>query len=280
MLITGRRMAHKVIASGTDEVVAWYPLPKGCTLKNVYLDVHMIGPEGLTINKSCMYGLSGFVVPILDPDAETSVETLWDNLVPKDVDSASGVFDLDTGNADTTPEYEIGTADWTGVFGVAGNEPLEIFRRRRLITLASNPIGFTRIDAASDEFIPTDRFSTKVKRNVKAQRHSYILFGVSSPDTLQTTATIKTSLAETEWPMMTFMEDLLVDASKYFMGLIEAGAETPYVEIATFVAELLEATPHEETASAYNPVTWNTFCNATFQVDVPGRIAIGSLSSE
>ena len=103
MLITGRRMAHKVIASGTDEVVAWYPLPKGCTLKNVYLDVHMIGPEGLTINKSCMYGLSGFVVPILDPDAETSVETLWDNLVPKDVDSASGVFDLDTGNADTTP---------------------------------------------------------------------------------------------------------------------------------------------------------------------------------
>jgi len=280
MNIIGRRMSHVQVGALTDQVISEYPLPNECTLNQVNLKCSLVGDEETPILSAAFYGISGFVVPILDPDQETAVDTIWDNLVPKDVAEGAAVFDLDTAAADATPEYNFGEPDWGAVFGMAGNRPLELFRRRKMVTFAESPVGWLRVAAAPDHYIPVDFFRTVIRKKVRASTHSYILFGLSSPDTTQTTATIKTTLAETEWTMMTFMETFLEDAAKHLMGLIEAGAETPYEEASAFVAELIEKVAFEETAGAFDPQTWDCITQTTYNVTVPGTFKVGTLTSE
>ncbi len=201
------------IAATTDRVLVGYPLPKGCTLNRIHLTCSIIGPEDMAVQQACMYGLSAFVVPILDPDTPDSVDDIWDFLVPKDIGEGAGVFDLDQTVADTTPEFNFGEPDLAGIFGVANNEPIEIFRRRKLLTAANSMTGYTRIDAAADEYLATDFFTTKINKSVRAARHSYILVGFSAPDTTQTDGTVKQSITEAQWVMMTYIETFLENAA-------------------------------------------------------------------
>lgn len=274
-------MSHVVVAATTDRVLVAYPLPKGCTLNRIHLRSSVVGPEAMTIIQACMYGISGFVVPILDPDTPDSVDDIWDFLVPKDIGEGAGVFDLDTSVSDTTPEFNFGEPDMTGIFGVANNEPIEIFRRRKLLTVANSVTGLQVITAASDEYLPTDFFTTTIKKSVRAGRHSFILIGFSSPDASQTDITVKQTIAEAEWVMMTYIETFLENAAQNLLGLVEAGAETPYAEASAFVAELIEDVVHEDTAGAFKASAFNIFTQATFDVSVPGRMMVGGvLTSE
>lgn len=271
-------MSQRVIAAGTDEIVFDYPLPAGCSMKNLWINQRLIANANISVETAVMYGEAGFVVPVVDPDAEGSPETLWDLRVPKDVLESAGAFDLDTATADATPEFEIGEPDWGAVFGVAGNRPLEFFRRRRLITLPDSNVGF--LDATPDTFKPVDKWQAQIKRNIRADVHSHIMMGVSNPSLDRTAGSAPNTLHETEWTMMTYLEDFLEDAMKNLMGLIETGAETPYEEAASFVAELIERSAVEETAGAFAATQWIVFTQSTIQVDVPGKIAIGQLTSE
>lgn len=280
MRIIGRRMSQINVVADTDRVLFAYPLPAGCTLKSVFLNCRFMGTEDSSILTAQMYGMSGFVLPILDPDAEGNVDTIWDQLVPKDTVMAAGSFDVDTGASDTNPEFEIGVPDPNAVFGFADNEPLEIFRRRRLITVADSPIGYGFKDGTTDTYVPIDRFTTLVKNQVKAKMHSYVMFGVSAPDMSNTGTAIESVISEEEWYMMTYIETVMERAALHQMGLIEATAETPYEEATALIAELIEARPLEDTAGRFATSVWNVFGQATFAVDVPGVYKPGSLSSE
>lgn len=274
-------MSHAVINTGTDVVVADFPLPKGCTLKRVDLQCSLIGPREASVLNSFMYGMSGFVIPVLDPDTPVTVELLWDAMVPKDAPNTAGLFDLDTTATDAAPEFEVGEQDLGGILGnQVMNAPREIFRRRHWSTFARNPTGFQQVIAAEDVYVPTDYFKTVIKKPVRAGRHSHIVFAVSSPDLVQPSNTAINTITETEWAMMTFMETVLEDAVKNLLGLVEAGAETPYDVAASFIAKLIERAPSEATAGAFSPTVWNSFTQATFQVDVPGKIGVGTLTSE
>lgn len=279
MIIIGRRLAQRAIAGGNDEVLANYPLPAGCSLKDIWMDWSLIATTEITVLQAGMYGISGFIVPSLDPDTAVTVNAMWDQQVPKDAPNSAGAFDLDTDAVDTTPEFEVGEPDWTGVFGVAGNTPLQIFRRRRLVTFPKQ-MGAYQLAAGTDLWLPVDTFNTHIKRNVTAQRHSMILFGVSSPLLDVTTVNQKSSLLEVEWSMMTYIETFLEQAIINLIGLTETGAESPYEESAAFVADLIEATVLEETAGAFVAQSWVAYCNATFKVDVPGTFSVGVLTSE
>lgn len=283
MLIVGRRLMYRQTVVGTDEVIAHYPLPKGCEVRQIDLQSHLISTEEeVDVRSVVFYGMAGYVVPVLDPDTpETTVDLLWDQMIPKDVDISSGFFDIDTQAVDTNPEFEFGgPVDPAGLFGVAINEPLEIFRRRKMISVASSPAGYQQVAAAVDVWLPMEHFATKIKRRVKAMRHSHIMFGVSAPLTTNTTITLKAGINEQEWLLMTYMETFLEKAWISMIGLVEAGAETPYVDIANFVAELLEDTAHEDVAGGFKAVAWNVFTSSTFQVEVPGRFEVGAISSE
>lgn len=278
MRIYGRKLGQVSVTNGTDKVVFDYPLPAGCLMRDLWVQMSMMATVQIDLLHASLYGVAGFVVPVVDPDAQLNVDTLWDNRVPKDVAESAGAFDLDTAAADVTPEFEVGEPDWGGVFGVAGNRPLEFFRRRRMITFPGAPLG--HLEGTPDKYRPTDLWSTHVKRNIRADQHSHIMLGLSAPTMDVTTTTVPVTISETEWTMMTYMETVLEDAMKQLMGLIESGAETPYEEAAAFVARLIEKVAFEETAASFQPTDWIAFTKATIGVDVPGKIAIGALTSE
>lgn len=277
MQIIGRRFSQVVIGGSSDRVTLDYPLPAACKLGRVNLEMWMT--SGVRdVDHMSMYGYSGFVLPVLDPDAQLSVDVLWDNLVPKDADEVAGVFDIDTVATDTTEEFEPGQPDWGAVFKMTANRPEEIFRRRKMIHFSERPIGFQA--GTPDKYIPSDHFKSGLTPMVTASLHSHVVFGFSSPTMDQTTTTVPVTLAETEWVMMTFIEDFLKDAMKSLIGLIETGAESPYAEAAAFVARLIEKTLFEETATSFATISYRTFNRGTFIVSVPGEIAVGVLTSE
>lgn len=279
MRLIGRRTHVSDVDAASDAVIADYPIPEGGRLNNVHLEVHVIGAEGMLINQATWYGISGFVLPLADADLADSVDDIWDLGVPKDVNITAGAWDMDEATADTTPEFEIGTPDIHAVVDMQPGEILEIFRRRTMLSLAKGG-NFKDVLAATDEVVVTDYFSTDVRRNVNVNEPSMVLFGASSPDTLQTTTTVPTAPTEIQWVLLKYLEVALEQAFMSIVGLTEAGAETPYAESMAFIASLVEETVFEETAASYLAQSLRVFCNSTFDITVPGSVSIKTLTSE
>lgn len=280
MRVIGRRMSQIVVAAGTDGLITSYPLPAGGRLNGVHLNVHVLGSEGAQFQQAVMYGLSGFVVPVPDPDSGAALENLWDLLIPKDVDESSGVLDLNTGSNDTSPEFEMGEPDWSGVFNVTSLNPQQIFKRRKLLTTLNGMVNYETVAAAADLWVPGDHFSTQLKRNVSVGMPSMVLFGFSSPsldDTNQTAILIPT---EIQWTLLQYLEITLENAFMSLIGLVEAGAETPFEDSAVFIASLIEDDVFEGTSGAFLAMAWTIFTQATFDITVPGRLAQRTLTSD
>lgn len=238
--------------------------------------VSITGAEDTNLERAAMYGMAGFIVPATDPDdVAVTVDVLWDRFVPKDADFAAGGFDLDTDAADANPEFEMGEPDLGGLLGDLVNSPKEIFSRRRMITFPKMPLGFERVSAAPDIYVPVDEFSAKVTKKYRAAMHSMVLFGVSSPVMTDTQAIgAMTIPSEFEWYMQTYLETVLEDAAKSIIGLTESGAETPYIEAMNYLGELLEDNAIEE-GTLLVAMGWNVVAEFMFDVWVPGRFQVG-----
>ena len=123
-----------VVATNTDEVVAGIEIPPGGSLLNTWIDQKVIAGVEQSVLVASLYGCSGFVIPILDPDAAPTYDAVWDTQVQKDQQAQAAAFSIDTGSAVTAPEFEIGTVQIAGALLEFGDLPTEIFRRRKLIT--------------------------------------------------------------------------------------------------------------------------------------------------
>lgn len=280
MRLIGRRLSQKLIVSDTDEVVVGFPIPADGVLNSVFLEQHLISTEGQSFNGMGIYGTSGFVFPVMDPDGGATFDAIWDAQVPKDVALAAGAFDIDTGAQDTQPEFELGLPDLSSIVRLTALEPIPIFQRRGYLSLANAKVIYTPVDSAEDTAIFTDFYSTQVKKTVHVSSPSVVLFGTSSPALAATTTTIKTIPTEAEWLLLQYLEVALEQAFMSLAGLTEAGAESPYVESLAFIAELVEDTVLEEVAGRFIPNNWTVFTRATFDISVPGSVSIGTLSSD
>lgn len=280
MRLIGRRLSQRSVVAGNDEVVAGYPIPSNGSLNSIHLGQHIISSEGQDYRGMGIYGCSGFVLPVLDPDGGATFQAIWDAQVPKDVDIAAGAFDLDTGAADTTPEFEIGTPDVSAIVDMAAGAPREIFRRRKYMTVASQKAIYTPVDAGTDLVIFTDHYVTTINQGVRAVEPSVVLIGFSSPDTARTDQVEKTIPNEAEWALLQYLEVALENMLMSLIGLTEAGAESPYEESLAFIAELVEDTVFEETANLFITNTYTVYTRATFDITVPGRISVKTVSSE
>ena len=278
MRVIGRRMSGVLVAAGSDKIIAGYPIPAGGVLNNVWLDVKLMTYAAGFLDSALLYGITGFVVPLLDPDTVQTYDDVWDSQIPKDAANAAGVFDLDTSAVDTQPEWEVGEPDWTGVFNLAAGAPVEIFKRRKLVSFADvHSKGFE--SGTPDTFYATDLFNTQVSRTVRVDTPSLVLFGFSSP-TIVSSATVWSTLSEIEWVMYQYLEMTLEHAWMNLVGLVEAGAETPYVEAASLITELIEDVVLESEAASIGQTSWNVWCTSTFDVSVPGRLTAGVISSD
>lgn len=280
MRLFGRRYSQMDVSAGSDGVLIGYPIPSGGVLNNVHLNVHVIGPEGVPFQSAVMYGVSAFVVMLPDPDTEVTYDTVWDNLIPKDVAASSGVFDLDPDTLDGTAEFEMGELDFSGIFDMTTLAPREIFQRRKMLTIAGGQASYLSIDSAADSWTPADRFATKISRSVRVAAPSAFMLGFSSPGMNVTTATVSKTPKETEWAWLQYLEMGLEQAFIHLLGLVEAGAETPWVEAGTFIASLLEEAAFENVAASFHPATFRVFTTATIDLSVPGTMSQKVLSSE
>ena len=96
------------------------------------------------------------------------------------------------------------------------------------------------------------------------------LLALSSPDMGTTTTSLRSTPSEKDWAQLVYIEDLVSDMVKNAIGLVEAGAETPYVEAQALIASLLEDTAIEESARAadFLATSWDVLIDATAQVEM------------
>ena len=92
-----------------DRVVAAFPLPAGARLHKLWLSQSVIA-RSMSYIHAVLYGVDGFILPMLDPDTPITPDTMWNAQVPKDDAVGSDVIDLDTlpAGGDADPVFEPG----------------------------------------------------------------------------------------------------------------------------------------------------------------------------
>lgn len=275
--IIRRTLAQRSVVPPADLTIAAAPIPAGGVLNSIFLEAHVIAGAAISQLRMGMYGISGYVIPVPDQDAALDYETAWDQLVPKDEPHLTEL-DSDTGTPDTSPEFEPGGIDINNLFDMVGLSPRQIFRRRKYITTANSllPVGGTLVDT----YRPTDYFTTKIKKPTRCAMASYAILALSSPATTLTVTGVWQVPTEDDWAILQFMDIFIEQMFMASLGLIEAGAESPYEEAESFISELLEDSVLEQVANSFDPVTWTVFSRATFDITVPGRPQLKTLSSE
>lgn len=273
-----KRRTHKSIATGADEVLFGVSLPSGSRINNIRATFNLSSNLITGLITGHMYAIEGWILPVHDPDLADTYEDIWDALVPKDTDVDT--LDLDTEALDTTPFYEPGEADLSGLFEV-GLVPERIYHRHQLVTLTSGHasmfVGVTAADV--EQWMPADNFRLSIKKNYAIMQPSVLVFGCASPSLDDTTTTLPTAMAENEWARIKYIGDTLSEAMKDVLGLVEPGAETPWEEATDLLRKHLEPDLLEESAGQFAGSTWQVFSQAVIDHSVTGEISVNTITT-
>lgn len=273
-----KRMTHKAVQAGSDEVLFGISLPGESRLNSVRAKININSNLITGLITGHMYAVEGWILPVLDPDLADTYEDIFDALVPKDTDVDT--LDLDTTALDITPFYEPGEADLNSLFR-AGLQPERIYHRHALVTLtsphASIFLGVTSADV--EQWIPADNFYINVEKNYYIENPSVLVFALASPSLDDTTTTLPTALAENEWPRLKYIGDTLHQAMMDVFGLTEAGAESPWEEATALLRKHLEPDLLEESAGQFAASTWQVFTQAVINMSVVGELATGAITT-
>ncbi len=266
-----RRLTQTLVAAGSDRVVLGISLPSDSVLHDVSASVSIVANGPAALGSAHLYACEGYILPIPDPDGSASLDGMWDLLVPKDTDVEA--IDLDTLAADTTPFYEPGEPDLTGIFDV-GVQPQRIYKREKLLTAASGALSVAR-DPESPfafEYLPGDAFKIRVRKRYRVRQPSVVVFAIASPSLDDTTATPEGHLLEAEWPQVKYIGNVMERALLHLFGLVETGAETPWEEAITLLKKHLEPDPFEESATNFTAPTWIVTVKGIIDHSVEGNL--------
>ncbi len=275
MLLYPKMVAQADVIPGEDQVIAAMAIPGNSKLTSCWLDISMVADVAINVVAASMYAITGYIVPMLDPDAATAPNTMWDNQIPKDDALALDVIDMDTGAADTTAEVQIGDPSIEELFNVS-SRPEQIFKRVELITFGKQSAGFEV--GTPDTYIPRDAFKTQIKRKYFVELPSMLLLGISAPAVRAVGTVPFTPQTVQDWMQLRFMADTAEDAWKLAAGIPEPGAESPYEDAATLIDAYLEQF-WQETSGSFVSSGYRVFVSMRCAVDVEGSLSITSLSS-
>lgn len=274
-----RRTAQQVITSNTDEVIGGISLPSDCTLNDIKIECSIVDASHLDARSGRFYAVEGYVLPVQDPDAGVGFDTLWDNLVPKDTDVQ--VMDLDTGALDTTPFFEPGEVDWTALFDV-GLQPRRIYQRSKLLTLAGGGAVHVFQDNQSPFtvlWIAGDRFTIRIRSPIRVSQPSVVVFALANPALDDTLTTLETALSENKWAQIKYIDHVVERGLLHVLGIVEAGAETPWEEATALLQEYLEPDTHEQTAGRFASGSYETYTRQMYDISVPGTMEQAAIST-
>lgn len=270
-----RNTVHKTVLAGSDMVIAYAPIPANGRVNNLWVDVHIINWAQVSLITAHMYTVNGYVVPVIDPDAGISPQLLWDQVVPKAAITAAGSVDFDTTTPDLDPVMDPGEVNWNSLFEV-NQAPFEFFKRERVMSYAVSKGG--HLEGSPDVYRPTDHFSAQVGKRMQVKVPSYAMLAVGSPSMANNRTVFVVPDSPADWAQLQYIEDVLERGLMHMVGLTEAGAETPWLEAATLLSQLLE-NGEEDSAGAWLTTRWEVFCKATWDVSYEGRMKIGPITS-
>lgn len=281
MRIYPRRYSHRLVAANSDLSLWGFPIPPKGTLNRLNFDTHLIGTEEISIVRGVMYGVGVWIIPIRDLESTLTLDVLWDNIVPKDEAETEGGFDLNEA-ADTQPEFAAGgELDWNSIFEISEGAPKEIYRRRKLVSVASNSTGYNHVDAGIDTWTPTDHFKGRMQQRHRVVGASMVVCGISSPIFDQTRAAAADVVpTEKQWLQLKFLDMTLNQALISAIGLIASGTQEPYSEALAWIAALLEPDILEDTGASFQDTIWNVLTVASADITVPDNNIAQQLSPE
>ncbi len=273
-----RRMGQISVGSG-DQIFCGISLPSGSTINNVRLNVSVHSESaGITMIRAAPYAVEGWILPVLDVDLADTYDDIFDALVPKDTDVQT--MDLDTAALDTSPFYEPGEANWAELFDV-GLQPELVYRRTRLLTATNGGALILFQDSEtpfSPLWIPGESFKIKLSKRYRINQPSVLVFGFAAPAMDDTITTVQAALAEEEWAQVKYVRHVLERAVLHVLGVVEAGAETPWEEATALLQKHLDPDVFEETSGAFAPTTYTVFCDGIIDHSVEGELGNNAVS--
>ncbi len=272
--MTIRALAHRTfqrpVVGGTDGVMASFAMPSDAVAHSLRGYVNVEGTTLLTAQEIAMCAIEVHVIPVLDPDAATVPDTLWDQLVVKD--SPITILDLDTGDPNTPPMFEPGESAFARVFDV-GLLPRRLMHQHRMYSLGNGSL-FQNQDNQTPfavEWIPGGQFRVNVG-GFRVSQPSYVMVGIGAPSMDRTTVTTPGVASEADWPRLKYLELVLEQALISLMGLTEAGAETPWDEATTLLKAHLDPEVFESDGDQFQGNTWTCFGEMQLDFSVPGTM--------
>lgn len=266
------------MAANSDDVLAgiWLPAKTKVNSARGYVATHVSAPQAIGV--AVMGAVEGWVLPVEDPDAAQTMTVVWDLFVPKD--TAANVLDLDTATQDTTPFFEPGEVYWEALFDI-GEQARRVYHHHWMSTAGHNSVAVNRDPETPFlyEFIPGANF--KIGNGpFRVTGPSLLVFGFASPSLDGTSAAEAiAALAEEDWGQLQFIDHVLERAQLALLGLVEAGAETPWEEAAVLLRTYLDPLVFEETATVFTAVTWRAFGELQIDLEVEGTMPKSVLST-
>ncbi len=273
-----KRLESVLCLAGSDTVVASLPLPSGSRINDISIDLRAHRTAAIGLNQLTLFAVEGWIIPILDPDAEVSVQTLWDQLVPKDTDVET--VDLDTGAADATPFYEPGEPDFSDMLEV-GLRPERIYHANQMLTVQRDSfLTFQDNQTPFDVlWLPGATMRIRIRKNFAVQQPAMLMFAFANPSLDDTTGVVTTSPAEAEWGQLKYVGHVLERALLHVFGVTEAGAETPWEEATALLKKHLEPDVFEDSGGTFDAASFRVTAKSMFDHSVEGRLENQSIST-
>lgn len=265
-----RRTSQEDIAAGADQVLVGMSLPSDTVIHDIRAKISFHGSSGVrAAGAFTAYAVEAWILPVLDPDAASPFNTIWDALVPKDTDVQT--LDLDTAAGDATPFWEPGEADFGALFDV-GLRPERLYHKHEFLTLM-NTSGPVLQDAAAPTdavWIPGRNLRIHVGRRLRVRQPSVLLIAMASPSGDDTTLTEEAALAENEWFQVKYIEHVIERAELSMFGLVETGAETPWEEASILLQKHLDPDVFEGTDGSFVSQAYFAVTELGVDHSVPG----------
>ncbi len=279
-----RRTFITRVATGTDVVFFGISLPSDSVIHDIKVRCSLVmedlaGVANLAMAQVVAYGVEGWILPVLDPDNQLSYDQLWDWLVPKDSDVET--LDLDTGGTDTSPFYEPGEVALSMIFDV-GLQPERVYHRHRICTAPRNALMVFQDNQTpfAPKWIAGDSFDIHIRRRLRVNQPSCLVFAVALPLGDDTDATAPVFLSEAQWPQVKYIDHVLERAMLHTLGLVEAGAETPFEEATALLKAHLDPDVYETEDGAFAILSdWTIAGEAVIDHSVVGDLPKHAIST-
>jgi len=284
--MVARRYFGLRVDDGTDKVMFGLSLPSGSVVQDVRVKLDYIcgsisaGANQFPIVTAGMMAIEGYILPVFDPDTAVSLDTLWDQFVPKDTDV--DVIDLDTVATDITSFFEPGEMAMANIFEI-GVRPRRIYHRHEMLTAVRHSVHTLQVistPADPGKYTPGGSVQIHLNKPMRVSQPSVLAFAFGVPLMDDTSTTVPGILAEAEWAQVKYMEDTLGRALLHQLGVFEAGAETPWEEASALLRKHLNPDVFEPTGASFHTIgEIMVFGEASIRHSVTGELKIGTVST-